>query len=358
MSKGILPMIEDEVFIEGSMIKAMPRCNEKYNVGGCKRFYEKVKGKEDGLYKCQSGYTIYKRTVDGQCIIYCGLRIKGFYDRKKQPVQQDTIDNFVLSQELFLELLKVDDEVKMLETQLHREKEIHKDLLHDIRKLDGLIKNKAEEIIATYNDALSGDVYEILQKVKNIQAMEELIACKYSVYDLVSNIDILNVANKNTISVYKKFDKARYILLNYKGKGIPIVFEGETEYTYNGSMIYFDMLPFLLLENAVKYSPANRDVKVSFIDFNGTLRVSVDSFGPYCDEEEVSQLFMKNYRSHRAKKAVAEGNGIGLYLVKQICDQHGIKISIETEFLKKINGIEYGFFTVNLLFESSNACLN
>ena len=39
-------------------------------------------------------------------------------------------------------------------------------------------------------------------------------------------------------------------------------------------------------------------------------------------------------------------------LVRQICDQHGIGIEIETEYVKKINGVEYGYFTVNLVFQS------
>lgn len=358
MSKGIFSIIENGVFKEGSIIKAMPQCDKKYNIGGCKKFYERLDNKEDGLYMCPSGYTVYKRTVEGECIFYCGMRVKNYCDRKKQFTQQDTIDNFILSQELFVKILKADDEMRRLDAQLFQEKEIHKDLLHDIRKLDGLVKNKAEEIIATYNDASNDNVYDILQRVRNIQAMEELISCKYSVYDLVSNIDILNVVNKNMISIYKKFDKARYILFDYRGKGITINFEGETEYTYNGSLIYFDILPFLLLENAVKYSPPNREVKVSFIEINGTLRVSVDSLGPYCPKEEIPFLFAKNYRSSGAQRVINEGNGIGLYLVKQICDQHGIEIDIETEHTKRINGIDYGYFTVNLLFDNHKSCLN
>lgn len=341
-------------FEDGSIIKAMPRCDIKYCTGGCKNFYERIQSKDDGYYKCPSGYTVYKRTDNQNIVFYCGIRVKNYCDRKKMNMQQDEsgTSNIVLSPELFEKMIMMDVKVKELSEQLDREKEIHKDLLHDVRKLDGLIKNKAEEIIAVYEDGFSDKEYDLLQKVKNIQAMEELIACKYSVYDLVSNIDILNVGNKSTISIYKKFDKARYILYNYKNKGIIINFQGETEFTYKGNLVYFDILPFLLLENAVKYSPANKEVKVSFIELEGVLKVSVDSFGPFCPKEEIPVLFTKNYRGHMAQRVVGEGNGIGLYLVRQICDQHGIGIEIETEYVKKINGVEYGYFTVNLVFQS------
>ena len=352
MQKGMFPIIVDGVLEDGSTIKAIQKCKEKYNVDGCRNFYDRLKDKEDGFYMCPSGFTVYKRTLDGKCTFYCGIRVKKYYDKKKRILQQESVENPILSQELFEKMIITDDELRELNNQLSREKEIHKDLLHDIRKLDGLVKNKAEEIVATYTDVLSGDVYDVVQRVKNIQAMEELIACKYSVYDLVSNIDILNMGNKSTISVYKKFDKVRYILFNYKSKGVAINFVGETEYTYKANLIYFEILPFLLLENAVKYSLNSKEVKVSFIELDGKLNISVDSFGPYCSKEEIPYLFIKNYRGGQAKKVIGEGNGIGLYLVKQICDQHGIKINVETEYIKKFNGVDYGYFTVNLLFEN------
>lgn len=347
MPSGILTIVKNGTIINGTVIEPLPGCTEKFNKEACNRFYQNLRTKEDGFYKCPSGYTVYKRTIDDAITFYNGFRIKGYFDKKKNETNCGCP---VISSGLFEKMLHEDDNVRKLKSELNYEKDIHKDLLHDVRKLDGLIKDKAQEIVNQYPDP-TGELYEIIQKVRNMSAMEELIACKYSVYDLVSNISALSLGNKVKISVYKKFDKARYILLNYKNKNTTIEFDGETEYCYYVNLAYFDVLPFLLLENAVKYSTGTHNVKVKFSEHNQELSVSISSFGPYCPKEEISKLFEKNYRGDVAKKVTSEGTGVGLYLVKQICEQHGIDINISTEYVKKNNGMPYGYFIVDLHFK-------
>lgn len=135
------------------------------------------------------------------------------------------------------------EEYLEIQRTLEQSKEIHKDLLHDVRKLDSLIKSKSDAIIREYGKDTNCS-HELLNKIKNINAMEELIACKYSVYDLVSNIGVLTMGTTSLVNVYKKFDKVRYILIGYKNKKVNIEFEGETTYEYAMSIGYADILPF------------------------------------------------------------------------------------------------------------------
>ena len=346
--EGMLPVIVDGVFTDGTLIPAMPRCKEKYCQGACERFYKKIEELEDGYYRCPSGYTVYKRQKEDRLVFYCGIRVKGYYDKKKN--KSDFADLPIVSSKFFENILEHDDDTKKLKSEFKFEKEVHRDLLHDVRKLDGLVKNKSEEIVAQYGEKSDEELRELVQRVRNISAMEEIISCKYATYDLVSNIEILSMGNKSNVSVYKKFDKVRYILLNYKSKESRINFEGTTDFSYKVHLSYFEVLPFLLMENAVKYSKDGHNVKVIFEEKGDGLSVIIESYGPYCPKEEIPLLFEKNYRGNVAKRITNEGTGIGLYLVNQICKQHGIAISIETEYKKKHNGIPLGMFKVQLQF--------
>lgn len=346
--EGMIPVIIDGQFCTGTLISAMPRCDEKFCKESCKKFYDKISILDDGYYQCPSGYTVYKRKKDEKNFFYCGIRIKGYYDKKK--AKEHPIDYPIIGNQFFEKILEQDDQLRSIRHELDFEREIHKDLLHDIRKLDGLVKNKSEEIVAQYNDSMDESLHDVTQKVRNISAMEELISCKYATYDLVSNIQLLSIGNKTSVSVYKKFDKIRYILLNYKNKGTRIDFEGETEFSYKVNLSYFEVLPFLLMENAVKYSKDGHSISVKFEELGSGLNILIESYGPYCSKEEVSYLFEKNYRGDVAKKVTSEGTGIGLYLAREICKQHGIDICIDTEYSKKNNGIPYGYFRVYLKF--------
>ena len=50
------------------------------------------------------------------------------------------------------------------------------------------------------------------------------------------------------------------------------------------------------------------------------------------------------------KFSINDVTGIGLFLVKQICDQYNIDIRISSDCVKNINGIPCGYFMVELIF--------
>ena len=115
----------------------------------------------------------------------------------------------------------------------------------------------------------------------------------------------------------------------------------------------FEMIPLLLIENAVKYSYGHND-EVS-IDFqeedNNKLIVTISSYSPYCSKEESTQIFEKGFRGKNAKK-ISDGSGIGLYFVKMLCDLHNIEISAESDSsrIAEISGVAYAPFKYTLIF--------
>jgi signal transduction histidine kinase len=87
-----------------------------------------------------------------------------------------------------------------------------------------------------------------------------------------------------------------------------------------------------LLTNAVKYSPARTRVSVYGEDERGDrVRLSVEDQGIGMDKNEAGRVFEKFYRTKTAEQSGEMGTGIGLSLVKQIVDEHGGTIQVESE---------------------------
>ncbi len=84
-----------------------------------------------------------------------------------------------------------------------------------------------------------------------------------------------------------------------------------------------------LLENAIKYSPKEKPVKVSLQTENGNAIIKIIDEGMGVPEEEKPLLFKKFYRSGNEATKRAKGTGLGLYLTNRICKTHGGTIFIE-----------------------------
>jgi signal transduction histidine kinase len=77
-----------------------------------------------------------------------------------------------------------------------------------------------------------------------------------------------------------------------------------------------------LLGNAMKYTPAGRDVSLVVRHLNGSVEIEVADRGPGIPASLRSSMFQK-YGSVEAKKGGArKGFGLGLYMVKLVADGH------------------------------------
>ena len=85
-----------------------------------------------------------------------------------------------------------------------------------------------------------------------------------------------------------------------------------------------------LLSNAIKYTPDKGRIKVELLIKGNDLVSSVADTGFGIPKDEEEMIFSKFYRATNAKVKVAEGNGLGLYFIKQVVEASGGKIWVES----------------------------
>lgn len=85
-----------------------------------------------------------------------------------------------------------------------------------------------------------------------------------------------------------------------------------------------------LIDNAVKYSPAESRVEVEAASKGSEATITVHDEGRGIEPEHLPRLFERFYRTDRARSRQMGGTGLGLSIVKHIAEAHGGRVSVES----------------------------
>lgn len=358
---ALLPYIDGaNVLVDGAYFHALPFCKRHCSGVKCQEHYEKMKCAEAGSYCCPYGLSSYVYASPAGKIIFSGLRIKGVYDKKKAKIaeSQEYVYNPVIEESACVSIAQ-EAAISLFEKQeLEGKLEAIRDLLHETRSLNGQIKNSIDALWETDSDESNIDHDTMVATLKNAHVSSFMISNRFSYFDSILN-PTLSAGSAYPAVIFKKFDKMRKLLRGYQRKNVWISIESPTQSDYRYS-IYptFETLLFIVLENAIKYSPNNKPVDVIFEENGHLLDVTIKSTGPYCDENEILHLCDKGFRGENARMAQSTGQGFGLNFARKICLAHNIGITFDSVYLNKDHGVKYGTFSVRLHFDNSTESTN
>jgi len=327
--------------IDGTVFKSPSLCRQKKEK--CIRFYQSLKDKK-GFHVTPCGLTAYS-FGHNQNLIFSGIRVEKNYNiTKTKHYKSDFLPT--LPKKIIIDFVRnhLDETGKAeVDTQLINS------TLHEIRKFNTEIKRISEEILTS--DRFNEEVF--VKKVKTIFASSSLMSIRLNVFDFEENPEVITATGLHPLSLYKKFDKANHILEVYaRNKKINIKIMGSS---YNLVEAYpvIDFLPFVILENGIKYSPPNQDIVIKFSENNTDIDIVITSIGPTISDKEIDEVFSKGKRGHLAEKVENSGGGYGLYFAKIVCDLHNIEIKVERgQHRFTLDGISHSDFFVYLKYQA------
>jgi signal transduction histidine kinase len=108
------------------------------------------------------------------------------------------------------------------------------------------------------------------------------------------------------------------------------------EHEQGESQVLIDSLLFRLVvsnlvDNAVKFTPANGevDVRLEFLANSRGMALTVSDTGPGIPAEHMGKLFDRFYRVDPARQKSTGGAGLGLAIAKEVCEKTGGNITVE-----------------------------
>lgn len=95
-----------------------------------------------------------------------------------------------------------------------------------------------------------------------------------------------------------------------------------------GNQDLMKQLVIIILDNAIKYTPAGGSVYVTAGEENGQAAIRILDTGIGIDQEELPFIFERFYRSQAARRHSSDGTGLGLSIAKWIIEEHGGSIGV------------------------------
>ena len=107
-----------------------------------------------------------------------------------------------------------------------------------------------------------------------------------------------------------------------------IIGEITEDVTIKGDSLLLQILINNLLENAIKYTPRDGEIKAILEKHGEHIDLQIQDQGPGIPESESKKIFNKFYRIGNESTRKKQGTGLGLYLCKKIARDHNGDISV------------------------------
>ena len=135
------------------------------------------------------------------------------------------------------------------------------------------------------------------------------------------------------VNIYEVFMEV-YEMTNYfaKSKNINVSYKfSDQNISILSNRDYVKQIFLNLIDNAIKYTPENKDVYVEVYYDKNNLVIKVGDNGIGIPKEDIKRIFERFYRVDKARTRKMGGTGLGLSIAKEILDRNNGNIDIKSE---------------------------
>jgi len=229
-------------------------------------------------------------------------------------------------------LLVFNDITKLRQLELHR-KEFVANVSHELRTPLTSLQGYIEVLIE--NDLSKEERTKFLKILeRNTLRFQTIIEDLLSLSQIEKESD--NDELKKIIGPISPVISSAKLFCQDKAnkKGIDLTVDVPDDLNANINQHLLEQAVINLVDNAIKYGPADSSIKISAKCLDDHLEISIQDEGPGITKEHQNRLFERFYCIDKARSRELGGSGLGLSIVKHIALAHGGSVALDSEFGK------------------------
>jgi len=210
--------------------------------------------------------------------------------------------------------------------------------------IDKIIANVSHQFVVPVTNIQLYHQYLTLQPEHLEQFLEILSRETDRLVNLTENVLSLSKLNLEDIEIDKRLIDLKQLVSEYTLDRAALADENGVSLRMDSSLDelwvqansdHIGQVLGVLLSNALKYTPNGGEVVTKVHKRQKSDKhwagLSVQDTGAGISEDDKSRLFTRFFRGSAGHKAQVKGSGLGLAIAKEIIDQHGGEIDVESE---------------------------
>ena len=237
------------------------------------------------------------------------------------PLPQNKDELYILSE-------NINSLLNRIENAIDREKQFTSDASHELRTPLAVIKGTMEVLIRKprneeeYKDKIRSCIDEVDRLNKMVDQLLLLARFENQKSNNKKESVYLNALVLDTLSRYSE---------KMEAKKISVSTHFEEDIYIQSDNYLLSIIIENLISNAIKYNKENGLITINLSSKSGQVFLSIQDSGIGISDENSDKIFLPFYRIHSTEYPSIKGNGIGLSIVKRLCDILAIKIVVKSQ---------------------------
>ena len=292
---------------------------------------------------CYRGMNLVTVVLSDSVLRHNGLTIDGHREKQPRRLKKSGATRLLTAGQVSAWASAARSVSGELELEVQRRVATSLGSLHDVITAASSVMRHAERLVSSYpGETFEERLDKLSPEARSWWQATDLLERRLSLVPLLGNPAAASHGQKRSKPIYRIVEalvhvlrpvaQERHVTLRVSGRSfkLPLAYQS------------VDMLPLLLIENAIKYSQEYQSVEIEVNDWAGGVEVSVSSYSPLIPPEEQIRIFERGFRGRTAATVADHGSGLGLYLAQLVAQAHKTEIRYEARGAVTLyNGVPY-----------------